>query len=274
MADTAFRLGLVLSVAGASVKVAGSLAYGSKALLVDGATCIAGIAAGIAALYWLRASQAPPDADHHFGAWEARFRRRLLHACGVWCGRGLRACIPRQARGLRGRVRRRGSRASGPHPLHRGGGGVRRSPIVGGAMAAFTASEIFESIVSTVSALGGFGLGYLVDYIGAWAIEAYLLYELQAHARSLVHHLSDMASEEAASQVRRELEARGFRVVSVRVRTVVPGRYHGDAIVLPPCGMDPLAADMLADEAVYALRRMGVDLTVHVDLSGRLSRRE
>ncbi|BAN90273.1 cation efflux protein CzrB [Aeropyrum camini SY1 = JCM 12091] len=150
----------------------------------------------------------------------------------------------------------------------------RRSPIVGGAMAAFTASEIFESIVSTVSALGGFGLGYLVDYIGAWAIEAYLLYELQAHARSLVHHLSDMASEEAASQVRRELEARGFRVVSVRVRTVVPGRYHGDAIVLPPCGMDPLAADMLADEAVYALRRMGVDLTVHVDLSGRLSRRE
>ncbi|BAA80252.1 cation efflux protein CzrB [Aeropyrum pernix K1] len=274
MVDAAFKLGLLLSVAGAAVKIAGSLVYGSKALLVDGATCVAGIAAGLAALYWLRASKAPPDADHPFGHGRLAFGgvSFTLVAYGVAAGFGL-AYLARPepySVGL-------GAAVLGVLGLILYSGAVaafRRSPIVGGAMAAFTASEVFESIVSTLAAVGGFGFGYLVDYLGAWAIEAYLLYELVLHARSMVHQLSDMASAEAVGHVRRELEARGFRVASVRVRTLVPGRYHGDAIVLPPRGMDPLAADMLADEAVYALRRSGVDLTVHVDFSGQLAEDE
>lgn len=268
-----FKLGLVLSALGGAAKIAGSILYGSRALLVDGATCIAGLLAGLATLYWLRASQAPPDVDHPYGHERLAFGgvAFMLVAYGIAAGFGLAYLIDygnynveagAGAMGLLGLVFYSGAVAA-----------FRRSPIVGGPMAAFTASEILESIVSTLAALGGYTLGPLVDYLGAWAIEAYLFWELIGNSRGLVHQLSDMASRELVEEVRRELESRGFRVLDVRLRQVVPGEYHGDAVVLPPPGLDPVAADMLADEAVYSLAERGIDVVVHVDLSRGLAGR-
>ncbi|MEB3861042.1 MAG: cation transporter [Desulfurococcales archaeon] len=268
-----FKLGLVLSALGGAAKIAGSLAYGSKALLVDGATCIAGLIAGVVALYWLQASQAPPDLDHPYGHERLAFGGVpfMLAAYGAAAGFGLAYLLDYHeyrvepgagALGLLGLALYTGAVAA-----------FRRSPIVGAPMAAFTASEILEGIVSTASAIGGYTLGPIVDYLGAWMIEAYLAWELVSNSRSLVHQLSDMASREAVEAVRRELESRGFQVVDVRLRQVVPGEYQGDAIVLPPRGLDPVAADMLADEAAYVLSEKGIDVTVHVDFSRGLAGR-
>ncbi len=262
-----FKTGVALSIIGGVVKLLGSIAYDSKALLVDGVTCIAGIIAGIVALRWMRASEAPPDVDHPYGHERLAFGgvAFMLVAYGTAAGFGLAYLLNVEEYsvgveagllGLAGLVIYSGAVYM-----------FRRSGVVGEAMAAFTASEIVESAVSAVAALGGSMIGYLIDYVGAWLIESYLIYELVQHSRQLIHHLSDIVTREAVETVREELESRGFRVLNVRLRQVVPGEYQGDAIVLPPRGIDPVAADILADEAVYSLAEKGIDLTVHIDLA-------
>ena len=267
-ARAAALAGLALAVAGAVVKLAGGLLHGSRALLVDGVTCVASIASGVLLVYWLGRASLPPDSDHHYGherlAYGAVAYTLALYSFAAGVGFAVLAhTAPYEVEA--------GAVAYAAAGLAFYAGAVaayRLAGPQGAAVAAFTASEVLESLVSMAAAVGGAALGYLVDYAGAWLIEAFIAYEAARQAGELVTSLSDRADAEAVAAARRELEARGFRVSRLRLRRVVPGKYHGDAVVTPPPGMPPDVADLLADEAAATLETRGIDLTVHVDVAG------
>ncbi len=260
---------LVLSAAGAAVKLYGSIAHGSKALLVDGLTCLAGLVAGVAAVWWLGEAMRPPDADHLYGHERLVFGgvAYTLVAYGIAAGYGLAY------------LSSYGSYEVDVEAFAYALGGIalyalailayRGVAVVGAPIAAFTASELLEGAVSAGASLGGSLVSYVIDYVGAWVIESYLIYELVHHAREMLRELSDTVTHDAIAEARRELEERGFKVTSLRLRRIVPGRYQGDAIVEPPEGMHPEAADLLVDEASMNLNERGIDLTIHIDIARR-----
>ncbi len=256
-----------LATAGAVVKLFGGILYGSKALLVDGVTCIASVLAGIFLVVWLRRATTPPDSDHPYGhgrlAYGAVSYTLAVYAFAAGVGFTVLATTRHYI-------------VDAEATLYAVVGlgfylaaimAYRRVGPAGASVAAFTSSEILESTISIISAAGGATLSYLIDYIGAWIIEAFIIYESAKHASELVMSLSDKADAEALGLARRELEARGFEVHRLRLRRVVPGKYHGDAVIVPPKGMPPEAADILADEAVTSLESKGIDLTVHIDIT-------
>ncbi|GAB6148582.1 hypothetical protein JCM10135_11240 [Stetteria hydrogenophila] len=267
--------GLVLAVMGAAAKLLGGALYGSKALLVDGATCVAAVLSGVFLVVWLRRAAEPPDLDHPYGherlAYGAVIYTLLLFTFAAGVGFAVLAGVrPYSVSGeavvyaLVGLAFYTGAVAL-----------LRRVGPVGASVAAFTSSEILESFISIISAAGGAALSYIIDYAGAWVIEAFILYEAAKQANWIVASLSDQTDLEVSELVRRELEARGFTVNRLRLRRVVPGRYQGDAIVSPPKDMPAQAADMLADEVMSTLESKGIDLTVHVELArGQSTRAE
>ncbi len=266
-ARAAALAGLALAVAGAVVKTAGGLLHGSRALLVDGVTSVASIASGALLVYWLGRASLPPDSDHHYGherlAYGAVAYTLALYSFAAGVGFAVLAhAAPYEVDA--------GAAAYAAAGLAFYAGAVvayRLAGPQGASVAAFTSSEILESIVSMAAAAGGATLGYLVDYTGAWLIEAFIVYEAAKQAGGLVSSLSDRVDAEAVAAARRELESRGFTISRLRLRRVVPGKYHGDAVVAPPPGMPPDVADLLADEASSALESRGIDLTIHVDVA-------
>ncbi len=75
-------------------------------------------------------------------------------------------------------------------------------------------------------------------------------------------------------QVRNLLEDRGFKVEKLRIRTIVPGHYHGDAVVLAE-NMPYEVADLLVDEAVHLAKKdYNVDLVVHIDVPQEAKKHE
>lgn len=260
--------GLALAAAGAAVKLAGGILHGSKALIVDGATSVASVLAGAFLVVWLRRASVPPDLDHPYGHWRLAYGAvaytLAVYAFAAGVGFTVLASTGRYTVDLEATE----YAAVGLALYAAAIGAYRRSGPAGSSVAAFTASEILESLISMASASGGAALSYLIDYAGAWAIEAFIVYELAKQAGELVSSLSDRADLEALDTARRELEARGFEVKRLRLRRVVPGKYHGDAVVAPPPHMPAEAADILADEAVANLESRGIDLTVHIDLTG------
>lgn len=260
-------IGLALATAGAVVKLLGGILYGSKALLVDGVTCIASVLAGIFLVVWLRRAATPPDFDHPYGhgrlAYGAVSYTLAVYAFAAGVGFTILVTTKQYTVDVEATV----YAVVGLFFYLAAILAYRKVGDAGASVAAFTASELLESTTSIVSAAGGATLSYIIDYAGAWIIEAFIIYESAKQAGELVMSLSDRADSEALGLARRELEARGFEVHRLRLRRVVPGKYHGDAIVVPPKGMPPEAADILADEAVTSLESKGIDLTVHIDIT-------
>lgn len=264
--------GLTLASVGALAKLLGGILYGSKALLVDGLTCIASLIAGGLLIFWLRRSGAPPDLDHPYGhlrlAYGAVSYTTVVYAFAAGVGFAYLLSVKRYTVDVEAVEYALVGLAFYSLAII----AYRRAGPAGGTVAAFTSSEILESSVSLLSAAGGAALSYIVDYAGAWVIEGFIVYETIKQAGELVISLSDRADAEALAVARRELESRGLRVQKLRLRSIVPGRYHGDAVVSPPAGMPPAVADILVDEAVANLESKGIDLTIHIDLTNAHSR--
>ena len=258
-------LSLVLAGAGMVLKLAGGVLYGSRSVLIDGATCIGNISSGLLLYYSLHRASLPPDEDHPYG------HGRLIYAgvLGVLIvysliagastavlyyslsGYSIEAGAPVFA--LAGTV------AYGLAVL-----ASRRVGYAGSVFSGFTLSEVLEGLVTSLSSYLGYEIGYYYDLAGGLVILAYLYYELYHEAKRLSILISDAVDPGVTRRVRRLLEERGFHVSKLRLRIVTPGIYHGDAVV--KAYMPYEVADLLVDEVVEEAGRMGVDLVVHVDV--------
>lgn len=260
-------MALALAGLGGLFKLYGAL-QGSRALLVDGLSSIANLAAGVLALASTLEALQPPDEDHPYGHRRLEYRgiiymvalysgvagyslaSLVYSASGYTVGGG--AWLPAAA----GTVFYAASIA-----LARGAG------LAGRVYARLTGSEVLEGIVGVGASLAGSRIGYLYDLAGAALLLSYLVAETSLEARRLAYLASDYAPRSIVEEARRLLEERGLRVERLRVRTIVPGEYHGDAVVSAD-GMPIEAADILVDEAVYeAKRRLNLDLVVHLEAS-------
>jgi len=259
-------LGLLLSGLGATVKLYGGLRYESRAVLVDGITCIANLAAGAIVLWGVTQSRRPPDLDHPYGHERLVYTGILFLVLAYAFSAGLATGVLFYS-GSHYRVRAEsavyallGSTIYAVSVLV-----SRYSGSGGESYAFFTFSEVLEGIVSAGAALGGAEISSLIDYIGAIGITLYIFYEIAEETGTLVKLLSDAAEPALVRRVKRELENLGFKVEWVRLRPSVPGRYIGDALVKAQ-GIPPDIADLLIDELAENLKKEeNIELTVHID---------
>jgi len=263
-------LALALAAAGAALKLSGSL-WGSRAALVDGLSCAANLAAGWAVYSSLRSASRPPDEDHPYGHDRLVYRGVIFTLIAYSFVAGFGAAVLYYSVRLGYEVEPGATAlvAAGTVAYALAALAARSAGYAGAAYAGLTLSEVLEGIVTTLSAAGGATISYLVDAVGGAIILSYLVLETVREAHRLSMLVSDYQPPEVAREVRRLLEERGLKVLSLRLRTVVPGRYHGDAIV-DPGNMPYEVADLLADEAAHIAReKHNVDLVVHVEASRR-----
>lgn len=256
---------LTLILVGGSVKIAGYLLFTSKAVLLDAITCVAAALGGFIVLLATRASLEPPDLDHPYG------HERIAYggSIGVLVVYALAAGLSIPLLGA-------------PEPYNVDWRAsitaligtafyalailvARLDPVGGSALGVFTVSEVLEGLISIGASYAGATLSYIIDYTGGLVILAYLLVSIVREVRRTVRELSDVVEKSLVDDVRRVFEERRFKVKSLRVRMVVPGKYHGDAVVEAPCDMPLEVANILVDEITDSLARSRVDLTVHID---------
>lgn len=274
MASATARLALALALAGlgGAFKLYGAL-LGSRALLVDGLSSVANLLAGALALASTMEALRPPDEDHPYGHRRLEYRgviymvalysgvsgyslASILHSTGGYSVEP-EAWLPAAA----------GTLLYAASVLVARGAGL-----AGSVYARLTGSEVLEGLVGVGSSLAGSRLGYAYDLAGASLLLAYLVLETGLEARRIAYLASDYAPPRVVEEARRLLEERGLRVERLRVRTIVPGEYHGDAVVYAD-GIPLEVVDILVDEAVYeARRRLNLDLVVHLEASRSGSR--
>ncbi|MCE4620552.1 MAG: cation transporter [Desulfurococcales archaeon] len=256
---------LILAGIGMILKLAGGVLYGSRSVLIDGATCIGNIASGLLLYYSLHRASLPPDEDHPYG------HDRFIYAgvLGVLIVYSLIAgastAILYYSLG--------GYSVEAGAPVFALAGTLayglaivasRRVGYAGSVFSGFTLSEVLEGLVTSLSSYLGYEMGYYYDLAGGLVILGYLYYELYHEAKRLTILISDAIDPGITRRIRRLHEERGLRVEKIRLRLVTPGKYQGDAVV--SARMPYEVADLLADEVVEEARRMGVDLVVHVDV--------
>jgi len=261
----------LLSLAGATVKIYGSLSYGSRALLVDALTCVANIAALTAVLWYLHVASAPPDEDHPYGHQRLRYGGALASLSAYMFAAGAStAALVYSISGYRVEE------------------GSTVAALVGGAFyaaailvardidpvlrvyAGFTASELIESGVTAASSWLGASIGYLYDLAGGVIILAYLFHEAIETHHKLMRVFADTAAPQHFYElVEREALLRGLHPIRVRLRMIDERHCSGDLIVAPEKGMPPDVADVLADELQQELHQHGCDVVIHVGLSER-----
>ncbi len=222
---------ILFATAGALFKTIAAF-QGSRAALIDVLTCIANLFALFFLVYAVRVSRLPPDEDHPYG--HVRFEvvgvLWITVIYGYVAGYGTAALMLEKSR----------EHIPLQAPLFIAIGTAlyaiavlyaRGAGLVGRAYAAFTASEIYEGIVVASAVLLGSLYTPVIDYIAAWGLLAYLIYELYEHVYHITCILTERVPPEVVKRVRRRLEERGLRVVSLRLRPLLPGEYVGDAIV-------------------------------------------
>ncbi len=258
---------VVLVAAGAAVKTIGAMLSGSRALLVDALTCFSSLAALAGVLHYLRVGSMPPDRDHPYGHSRLRYGGVLVSLSAYMFAAGASAAAV--VSGLEGyRVE------PGPGIVAAVAGAAlyavalllaRGMDPVLARYAGFTFSEIIESAVSVVGAALGGLLGYWYDLAGAAVIVGYIFHEAVEAHRELLRILCDTsAPEEMYRLLEEEALLRGLRVMRARLRMLDERSCGGDAVLAPPDGMDPVAADMLADEVAAALAERGCDVVIHL----------
>ncbi len=262
----AVRSILTLATLGAIVKIFGGFEFGSRALFIDALTCLANIVALVLTTHFLKQSLIPPDKDHPYGhrriALGGPFSTLLAYSfvggiaitdlvnvepyhvsiyAAICAGLGLAFYL----------------------------GAITLSKRVGGFLstyAVFTWTEVFESSVTIIAALGGAMLSYIVDYAGAIAITAFIFYELFEEGRQFLELISDITHPQLAKEVVVELRRRGLRVKSIRLRKVSHDYYQGDVTIEldPHTTLDQ--AHKVADEVEKFLReKFGIEAVVHIE---------
>ncbi len=243
---------------------------GSRAALVDLLTCIANLAAVAAAYYALRVASSPPDYDHPYG------HERYEVAAVLWIAiiysfvAGYAAAellqepvgerIPLRAAAVYAAL---GLAAYAAAIL-----AARRAGMAGRAYAAFTFTELYEGLITMAAAALGSLYSPVIDAAAAWGLLAYLLYELYEHVHQVTCILVERVPPELVREAREHLEALGLRVKSIRIRPLLPGRYHGDAVV-ELCAESVAEAHRVIDEAEEALAKRNILLTIHYEPCNR-----
>ncbi|NOZ88962.1 MAG: cation transporter [Crenarchaeota archaeon] len=265
--DAWLAVAALAAAAGASVKIVGALASGSRALLVDALTCIAGLVGLAASIYYVYVGRLPPDSDHPYGHSRLRAGAVVASLSAYMFVAGVAAA--ELASSLRGYTV--DARAGVGYALLGAGfyavsiAAAGRADPVMRVYSGFTASEILESLVAAAGSLAGGVLGYQWDLLGGAVILAYIFYEAVEAHKYLMDLVSDRAAPAALyERLRHEALMRGLRPVRVRLRMLDEETCVGDAVVVPQEGMGADIADMLADELAEEMRRFNCDVTIHV----------
>lgn len=268
-------LALLLAGFGALFKILGGVLYGSRAVLIDGATCIGNLLAGIALYKGVKESLRPPDEDHPYG-----HSRLVLH--GVLLVQVTYAFIAGFSAAILYYSFIASYEVGAEAPVYALIGTLfyagsiiisRRQGYAGTVFAGFTYTEILEGVVTIAASYTAHLYGRLYDLAGGVLILSYLVYEIISESWRLGLMMSDYVDPTVTREVRRLLDERGFNVKDLRIRTIVPGHYHGDAVVTAG-GMPYEVADLLVDEATHIAReKYNVDLVVHIDVEDKPNRR-
>ena len=253
-------------MAGAVVKLVGAGLSSSRALLVDGITCIAAIVSLVFMAWFFRASTSPPDEEHPYGHKRMKYGGVLATVSTYMFASG--ASLVAVVTGLRGY-----SVGYEAVPAALIGGGIYAvALLVSRSMdpavriyTRFTSSELVESSVATIGALLGYLSSYIYDLVGAAIILGYIVREtLEAH-RYLVDIISDKSAPLSLYRlVENEATSRGFTVAKIRLRMLDEKHCSGDVELLVPRDMPLEVADILADEISDNLSKLGCDITIHV----------
>lgn len=258
-------IALALILVGGLVKTSGYIIFSSKAVLIDAITCIAAALGGFTVLIATRESLKPPDLDHPYGHERMAYGGSLSVLIIYALATGFSVAMLGTPEPYNVDWRASITALIGTALYALAIAVARLDPVGGSVLAVFTLSEVLEGLVSAGASYAGATLSYIIDYIGGLAILAYLLISLTREARRVVEELSDVAERGLIENIRRVLEERGFKVKSLRVRQVIPGKYHGDAIVEAPHDMPLEVANILVDEITDMLAKNNIDLTVHID---------
>jgi len=256
-----------LAAVAASVKIVGGILFGSKSLLIDALTSMANLAALAATIEYFLKSLRPPDEDHHFG------HRRLAYG-GI--------IVTLMAYSFVGGVAI--MELIKPHPYRISVGAPIFASIGFAAYLAviliarrwgssflpyslFTVTELIESGVVIVSSMAGVICSYLVDYIGAWGLTAYIFYELVDIARDTIRKLSDIAPPRTTvERILSIVRETGLQPVRVRLRMVDDSTLHGDIVVRVPEDTDIRVVNRLIAEAEDRVRReLNADVSITVE---------
>jgi divalent metal cation (Fe/Co/Zn/Cd) transporter len=224
----------IAGTTGSMLKILGGILYGSNTLFVDALTSIANMIALLVVIWSRRVTTIPPDLDHHFGHERFEYIGILVmivtygFVAGISITRlyyvreysvELDAFYLAVAAILVYSIAIFLSRSAPPS--------IR-------AYGAFTISEVLEGVVSIIASLGGALYSYLVDYGGAVLLTSYIFYEIYEEGRNLASFMADEAPPLSIyEKVVGIAESEGFLVKSIRLRTIVPGKYHGDIVLSP-----------------------------------------
>lgn len=221
-------------IAGSVMKILGGVLYGSNTLFVDALTSVANMASLISILWFRRLAYTPPDSDHHFG--HERFEYIGVLPMLITYGFVAGLSVARLYYVREYRVELNAFYLALAAMLMYGvavASSRRASPSLR-AYGAFTVSELLEGLVGVVASLGGALYSYLVDYGGAVLLTSYIFYEIYEEGRRLSSFMADEAPPlEVYERVVETAESMGYNVESLRLRTIVPGRYHGDMVLQP-----------------------------------------
>lgn len=257
---------LVLSLLGGIVKVVGGVFYGSKALLVDALTSIANFVALLATVHYYRKSLMPPDEDHHFGHARLGFGGALVSALAYSFVAGVvvvdlsltttyRVSILAPVFAIAGFVFYLGAILV-----------ASRISYFFSPYTMFTVSELIESAIVISASIGGALYSFYIDYTGAIILAAYIFYEVYDVVKDMFYYLSDIAPPTRLVEgVKEVIEAKGYGVERIRVRTILKNTYHGEAVIVVPKDMSAgEVARVIRDIAGEVKKRYNVDLIITI----------
>ncbi|MEM1930609.1 MAG: cation transporter [Sulfolobales archaeon] len=264
-----FHLVVLLSVLGGFFKIVSGVFFGSKAALVDALTSIVNVVAALVAAKYENMSLMPPDKDHHYGH-KRMFVGGSMFSISLYSLVGGAMLVDLIHSGI-GRyevhILATVFATLGALPYLTA---ILISKKMGGSFgtyAKFTMVEIIECLVVIASSLGGAIVNYLIDLTGASLLLIYLYVEIVREARGLLHVISDKAPIYLTEKIRKILEDLDIEIRSIRVREIVPGKYHGDMVIALPAETTVEKAHEVAHVIERSIKALGidVDIVVHVE---------
>lgn len=258
---------VVLITSGGIAKLIGFAVSGSRALYVDGLTCVASIVAALFFYRFVLESSKPADKDHPYG------HKGFLVASSI---------ITLIVYSFVGGIAFSGIVFWGPSDTLQSSSIVyaalgllfytgavivsRRVEVAGETLSYFTGSEILESLVSLVSVVAGSYASPLYDYAGSLLLLAFLLYGLVSETRRILPYISSHVPPRLWEKIREEIEAEGLRVRRLRLRPCPDKSFHGDVVVEVPRTMSVEDAHRVVDIVERKIQeKYNTSLVVHIE---------
>ncbi len=260
-----------LSALAAAFKIVGGIVYGSKSLLVDSLTSIANLVALAATITYFMRSLRPPDEDHHYGHRRLTYGGTILTLMSYSFVAGIAVTELMSPKPYSVSINA---------PILAMLGFATYSAVIalsrrwGKAFlpySVFTVSELIESGVVIASSVAGALYSYIIDYVGAWILAAYIFYELASITRDVIKVISDTAPPQSTMQgIACILRGLGLEPVRIRLRMVDDATLHGDVVVRvsPGTRVDEVN-DLIAEAERVIKERFNADVTIALEAASR-----